>query len=192
MPGIELPKDGPMFACASSGWSLSAPVLMTLLVGLGVMALARWVSLQQRFAGGAAFTWMHLAILWWLGAAALEMSVHQPSCKMFWASMAWPAILGVPTFWAVFLWQYVNSIHTPLKPTVIAAWASLPAVFWLIALSNPWHGQFYGPASTPISSEPNSPIAYQHGLLFYLTAAYGYPFMLFCMGITLRAAVHSI
>jgi diguanylate cyclase (GGDEF)-like protein len=191
MPGIDLPEDGPMFACVSSGWSVSAPVLMTLLVGLGVTVLARWVIHQQRFAGSAAFTWMHLAILWWLGAAALEMSFHQPDCKMFWASMAWPAILGVPTFWAVFLWQYVNSIRTPLKPSVITAWAVLPAVFWLMALSNPWHGQFYGVASAPISSEPGSPIAYQHGPLFYLTAAYGYPFMLFCIGITLRAAAHS-
>ena len=180
-----------MFACVSSGWSVSAPVLMTVLVGLGVTLLARWVMHQQRFAGSAAFTWLHMAILWWLGAAALEMAFHEPDCKMFWASMAWPAILGVPSFWAVFLWQYVHSIRTPLKPAAIAAWIGMPLVFWLIALSNPWHGQFYGAASSPISPEPGSPIAYQHGPLFYLAAAYGYPFMLFCIGITLRAAAQS-
>ncbi|AHL75593.1 diguanylate cyclase [Stutzerimonas stutzeri] len=180
-----------MFACVSSGWSVSAPVLMTLLVGLGVTLLARWVMHQQRFAGSAAFAWLHLAIFWWLGAAALEMSVQQPDCKMLWASMAWPAILGVPTFWAVFLWQYVNSIRTRLKPVSIAAWSVMPLVFWLMALSNPWHGHFYGAGSAPVSSEPGAPIAYQHGPLFYLAAAYGYPFMLFCIGITLRAAAQS-
>ncbi|TYP66432.1 histidine kinase N-terminal 7TM domain-containing diguanylate cyclase [Stutzerimonas stutzeri] len=180
-----------MSACLNSGWSFSAPVLMTLLVGLGVAVLARWVRHQPQFAGSSAFTLMHLAILWWLGAAALEMSVHQQSCKMFWAGMAWPAILGVPTFWSVFLWQYVNSIRSPLRPLTITALMAMPVVFWLLALSNPWHLLFYGAASAPISSAPNAPIAYQHGSLFYLAAAYGYPFMIFCMGITLRAAALS-
>ena len=180
-----------MSACLNSGWSFSAPVLMTLLVGLGVAVLARWVRHQPQFAGSSAFTLMHLAILWWLGAAALEMSVHQQSCKMFWAGMAWPAILGVPTFWSVFLWQYVNSIRSPLRPLTITALMAMPVVFWLLALSNPWHLLFYGAASAPISSAPNAPIAYQHGALFYLAAAYGYPFMAFCMGITLRAAALS-
>lgn len=180
-----------MLACLNSDWSFSAPVLMALLVGLGVAVLARWVRHQRQFAGSSAFTLMHLAILWWLGVAALEMSVHQQSCKMFWAGMAWPAILGVPTFWSVFLWQYANSVHRPLKPLAIIALMAMPALFWLLALTNPWHWQFYGTASAPISSAPNAPIAYQHGPLFYLAAAYGYPFMLFCIGITLRAAVLS-
>jgi diguanylate cyclase (GGDEF)-like protein len=164
---------------------------MTLLVALGVMVLARWVRLQQRFAGSSAFGLMHLAILWWLGAAALEMSAHNQSCKMFWAGMAWPAILGVPTFWAVFLWQYANSDRTSIKPSRVAALTAMPGAFWLMALSNPWHGLFYGEASVPISHEPGSPIAYAHGPLFYLAAAYGYPFMLFCIGITVRAVYLS-
>lgn len=180
-----------MFVCVNSDWSFSAPVLMTLLVGLGVTVLARWVRHQQRFSGSSAFTLMHMAILWWLGAAALEMSAQQQGCKMFWAGMAWPAILGVPTFWSVFLWQYVNSIRTPLKPMSIAAFMVMPTMFWLMALSNPWHGLFYGAASAPVSSAPGSPIVYQHGQLFYLAAAYGYLFMLFCIGITVRAAALS-
>ncbi|MCP9337567.1 diguanylate cyclase [Pseudomonas xanthomarina] len=180
-----------MSACLISGWSFSAPVLMTLLVGLGVALLARWLRHQQQFAGSSAFSLMHLAILWWLGVAALEMSVHQQSCKMFWAGMAWPAILGVPTFWSVFLWQYVNSVRSPLKPLAVTGLMVMPALFWLLALSNPWHFLFYGSASAPISSEPNAPIVYQHGPLFYLAAAYGYPFMIFCIGITLRAVALS-
>ena len=177
-----------MFACAGSGWSFSAPVLLTLLVGLGVTVLARWIGLRPRFAGRGAFRLMHLAILWWLAAAALEMSVHQPSCKMFWAAMAWPAILAVPTFWAIFLWQYINSIHTPIKPKAVAGLMGPPCLFWLLAVSNPWHWQFYGVASAPISAQAGAPIAYEHEWLFYLAAAYGYPFMVFCIGITVRAA----
>ncbi|MGE6661209.1 histidine kinase N-terminal 7TM domain-containing protein [Pseudomonas sp. NPDC077408] len=188
---IDLPEDGSMSACLNSEWSFSAPVLMALLVGLGVAVLARWVRHQPQFAGSSAFTLMHLAILWWLGVAALEMSVHQQACKMFWAGMAWPAILGVPTLWSVFLWQYVHSIRSPLKPVTVIASMVMPVVFWLLAVSNPWHLLFYGLGSSPSSSEPNAPIAYQHGPLFYLAAAYGYPFMVFSIGITLRAAALS-
>lgn len=180
-----------MFACASSGWSFSAPVLLTLLVGLGVTALARWIGLRQRFAGSGAFRLMHVAILWWLAAAALEMSFHQQSCKMFWAGMAWPAILAVPTFWAIFLWQYINSIHSPIKPMTIVGLMGIPCLFWLLAITNPWHWQFYGQGSAPISAEVGAPIVYQHQWLFFVAAAYGYPFMLFCIGITVRAALAS-
>lgn len=180
-----------MFACASSGWSFSAPVLLTLLVGLGVTVLARWIGLRRRFAGSGAFKLMHLAILWWLAAAALEMSFYQQDCKMFWAGMAWPAILAVPTFWALFLWQYINSIHMPIKRLTIVGLLAIPALFWLLAMTNPWHWQFYGPSSAPMTAEVGAPIAYEHQWLFYLAAAYGYPFMLFCIGITLRAALAS-
>jgi diguanylate cyclase (GGDEF)-like protein len=180
-----------MFACAGSGWSFSAPVLLTLLVGLGVTVLGRWIKLRRRFAGSDAFRLMHIAILWWLGAAALEMSVHHQDCKMFWAGMAWPAILAVPTFWALFLWQYINSIHTPIKPLAITGILAMPSLFWLLAMTNPWHWQFYGRDSAPITAEVGAPIAYQHEWLFYMAAAYGYPFMLFCIGITLRAAMAS-
>lgn len=178
-----------MLVCMASDWSFSAPVLMNLLAGLGITSLACWIRGRHPFAGSSAFTGMHLAILWWLGAAALEMSFHAQGCKMFWAAMAWPAILAVPTFWALFLWQYLNSIRTPLKLRAILVLGSMPMLFWLLALTNPWHGLFYGPASAPISAEANAPVRYEHGVLFYLAAAYVYPFMLFCIGVMVRAAI---
>lgn len=177
--------------CMTSDWSFSAPVLMNVLAGLAVISLACWIRRRPRFAGSGAFIWMHLAILWWLLAAALEMTVHTQACKMFGAAMAWPAILAVPTFWALFLWQYFHSIRTPLKLRRILLLSIAPALFWLLALTNPWHALFYGAASAPVSAETNAPIRYEHGLLFYLAAAYGYPFMLFCIGITARAVVVS-
>lgn len=180
-----------MFTCAVSGWSFTAPVLLTLLVGLGIALLARWIWLRQRFAGGTAFALMHVAILWWLAAAAFEMSAHEPECKMFWAGMAWPAILAVPTFWALFLWRYVNSVHTPIKPLAYIGFSVMPALFWLLAVSNPWHWQFYGPGSAPMTAAIGAPVSYEHEWLFYLAAAYGYPFMVFCIGITVRAAISS-
>lgn len=180
-----------MQACMASGWSFSAPVLVTLLVCLGVILLAHWVTRQRDFPGRDSFILLHLASLWWMLAAALEMTFLSADCKMFWASMAWPGIVSTPTFWAVFLWQYVNSMRAPLARSSVLGLAVVPLLVWILALSNPWHGLFYGAGSAPIDASLGAPVRYEHGPLFYATAVYVYLFMAFCMGIVIRAAALS-
>lgn len=178
-------------ACVASGWSLSPPVLLTLLVCFGVVMLAHWVTRQRDFPGRDSFILLHLASLWWMGAAALEMSFLGADCKMFWASMAWPGIVSTPTFWAVFLWQYVNSMRAPLPRKGILGLSVVPLLVWGLALSNPWHGLFYGAGSAPIDDSLGAPVRYEHGPLFYAAAVYVYLFMAFCMGVVTRAAALS-
>ena len=178
-------------ACVASGWSLSPPVLLTLLVCFGVVMLAHWVTRQRDFPGRDSFILLHLASLWWMGAAALEMSFLGADCKMFWASMAWPGIVSTPTFWAVFLWQYVNSMRAPLPRKGILGLGVVPLLVWGLALSNPWHGLFYGAGSAPIDDSLGAPVRYEHGPLFYAAAVYVYLFMAFCMGVVTRAAALS-
>ncbi|WP_417311656.1 histidine kinase N-terminal 7TM domain-containing protein [Ectopseudomonas khazarica] len=180
-----------MQACVASGWSLSPPVLLTLLVCFGVVMLAHWVTRQRDFPGRDSFILLHLASLWWMGAAALEMSFLGADCKMFWASMAWPGIVSTPTFWAVFLWQYVNSMRAPLPRKGILGLSVVPLLVWGLALSNPWHGLFYGAGSAPIDDSLGAPVRYEHGPLFYAAAVYVYLFMAFCMGVVTRAAALS-
>ncbi|MBX9753133.1 MAG: diguanylate cyclase, partial [Pseudomonadaceae bacterium] len=175
----------------SAGWSLSAPVLLTSLVWLGVLWLSRWILRQRYFPGRNSFFVMHLGILWWLLVAGLELATQDASGKMFWARMAWPGIIGVPTFWAIFLWQYVNSERQPLPRRYVFGLAVMPLLTWLLALSNPWHGWFYAAGSAPIAAEVGAPIRYVHGPLFFAAAAYVYLFMLFCLVVVLRAALHS-
>lgn len=178
-------------ACVASGWSLSPPVLLTLLVCFGVVMLAHWVTRQRDFPGRDSFILLHLASLWWMAAAALEMSFLGADCKMFWASMAWPGIVATPTFWAVFLWQYVNSMRAPLPRKGILGLSVVPLLVWGLALSNPWHGLFYGAGSAPIDDSLGAPVRYEHGPLFYAAAVYVYLFMAFCMGVVTRAAALS-
>ncbi|HLD68853.1 MAG TPA: histidine kinase N-terminal 7TM domain-containing protein [Pseudomonas sp.] len=178
-----------MNACSDSGWAVSGPVILTVLVCMGVLLLARWVKRQRYFPGRDSFILLHLTSLWWLCAASLEMAAQAADCKQFWASMAWPGIVGVPTFWAVFLWQYVNSSRQPLPRQHVFGLALVPLLVWLLALGNPWHGLFYGAGTAPISTEPGAPLRYEHGPLFYAAAVYVYLFMLFCLGVVVRAAV---
>src|SRR3990167_3846810 len=181
-----------MNACGDSAWALSAPVLLTICVCCGVLLLARWVKRQRYFPGRETFIVLHLASIWWMVAAGLEMAAQGSQCKVFWASMAWPGILAMPTFWAMFLWQYVNSVRQPLSLRTGLGLAVVPLLIWLMALSNPWHGLFYGPGTAPLSDAPGAPIRYQHGPLFYAAAAYLYLFMAFSMCVVIRAAVFSV
>lgn len=74
-----------MQACMASGWSFSAPVLMTLLVCLGVILLAHWVTRQRDFPGRESFILLHPASLWWMVTAALEMTfLSATSVKSSW------------------------------------------------------------------------------------------------------------
>lgn len=180
-----------MNACLASGWSLNAPVLLTLLVALGVVFIARWVSRQRHFPGREIFIVLHMGIIWWLAAAGLELAAQAPTCKVFWASMAWPGIIGVPTLWAVFLWQYVNSIREPLSLRAFLLLGIGPLVASAMALSNPWHQLFYGPGTLPVDGTPGAAIRYDHGPLFDAVAVYVYVFMLFCLAVVTRAALAS-
>ena len=178
-----------MGLCSNSNWSLNMPAVFTLMVCLGVIMLAHWVTRQRSFPGRDSFFLLHMASLWWLLAASLEMTAQGGECKQFWASMAWPGIVGLPTFWAVFLWQYVNSERQPLPLSQVAVLAVVPLVVWALALSNPWHGLFYTPETGPASDVPGAPILYRHGPLFYATAIYEYAFVLFCLAVVIKAAV---
>lgn len=180
-----------MSLCSDSGLALSMPVVFTLLVCVGVAMLAHWVTRQRGFPGRDAFFLLHMASLWWLLAASLEMAVQGSGCKMFWASMAWPGIVGLPTFWAVFLWQYVNSERKPLPLSQVAVFAVVPLMVWALALSNPWHGLFYTSDTAPASDVLGAPVVYRHGPLFYATAIYEYAFVLFCLAVVIKAAVAS-
>ncbi|EIK46360.1 diguanylate cyclase with PAS/PAC sensor [Cellvibrio sp. BR] len=172
-------------------FNLSFPVIFTLGICAGVSWLAHWVSRQRTFPGRFSFVLIHLASLWWLFAAALEMAVLQPNHKIFWAAMAWPGIVAAPTFWAIFLWQYVNSIHRPLARWKLAVLMLMPLCCWLLALTNPVHQLFYGAATAPINNSPGAAIRYAHGPLFYAAAVYVYLFMLFCIAVVIQAAVRS-
>lgn len=178
-------------ACLNSAWQFDAAVLLTALVCIGGVLLARWVTQQRYFPGRDTFILMHLASMWWMAMAGLEVAAVAPDCKLFWATLSWPGIISVPTFWAVFLWQYVNSVREPLARRSVLGLIVAPVLIWLVVLSNPWHGLFYGAETGPVSAEPGAPIRYQHGPLFYATAVYVYLFMSFSLGVVLRAALTS-
>ncbi|MCP8900144.1 histidine kinase N-terminal 7TM domain-containing protein [Gilvimarinus xylanilyticus] len=162
-------------------------VALALAVCLGVGGLIHWTTKQSRFPGKASFVGTHLASLWWMLAAAAELAALPPSVKMFFAAMAWPGIVLMPSLWALFLYQYTRSDYRPLHRGVLWRLSLAPVCFWLLALTNPWHHGFYTHASAPINADWGAAINYHHGPLFYLAAVYVYCVMLASIAMLIKA-----
>lgn len=180
-----------MLSCLAPGWAPSPLVMVIWLLCMGSIAFAYWVVRLRDFPGRTSFILLHAAGLWWLFCSSLEQSVAATECKMFLSSLAWLGSLSTPTFWAVFLWQYVHSGQVPIPRLARWVLGVMPVLVWLVALSNPWHHLFYLAGSAPREDEPGSPVRYLHGPLFYATATYVYLLMIFCMGVVVRAALLS-
>lgn len=156
---------------------LQFPVNVALAIWLGVLIMAIWVSRQPRFPGRLFFLSAMAGLLLWLGAAALEMAVNTLAEKVFWAKAAWPGIALTATAWALFLTDYSFGRDTTHDRWSQAALVIGPLVVSTLALSNPWHGLFYGSGTRlePYGDRFNA--VYDHGPLFYLAALYLYAFM---------------
>ncbi|WP_269532949.1 diguanylate cyclase [Chitinimonas sp. BJYL2] len=166
-----------MLACSPSAWSASPPVLALLAGSLVSLFVALWVGTRRDLSGRGLFVCLHVAILWWTSAAALELMVAGTGCKVFWAAMAWPGIVATPTLWAIFLLTYIHHGQYALQRWQICVVTLVPVLVWALALHNDEHGWLYRAGTAPISADPHAPVRYIHGPLFYAVAVYVYVFM---------------
>lgn len=156
---------------------MQAPVIFALVIWTGVLITAIWVSRQHRFPGRLFFLAAMGGLLLWLAAAALEMSANSLPLKVFWAKAAWPGIALTATGWALFLMDYSFGKDTTHSPWRRAALIAGPVILTALALTNPWHGLFYGDATRLEPYGERITAVYDHGPLFYLAALYLYGFM---------------
>jgi diguanylate cyclase (GGDEF)-like protein len=179
-----------MISCGPSDWAFVTPLWLTLPLAVGILLLMLLVMQQRSIPGRDSFILLHIAVLGWLLVSSAEMASQSAACKQFWAGMAWPWIVGAPTTWAIFLWQYINSARQPLNLSTRLLLGLPPVLICVLALSNPDY-LFYGELTAPASNEAGAGLIYQHGPLFYLAVTYNYLFMLFALGLVIRAVLVS-
>lgn len=181
------PLEASLALCRVDGGLLNLPVLILVGASVLVCGLAGLVTRRRDFPGRRSFVLLQLAMLWWMLAAAGELAFGAAGCKLAWAQLAWPGIIATPTCWAVFLWHYLNSHQRSLARRSVLA-LSLPVLLiWLLVLSNGWHQQVYTAATQASSPAKGAALAYVHGPLFYLIAAYVYALMGFAVLLGWRA-----
>lgn len=163
------------------------PILGTLTVFLGSLLFTILVWRNHQFAGKREFLAAELGMLWWLAAAALELSSQELHCKMFWSQAAWPGIVLMPSAWTMFLFHYALG-HDDSLPQMkkIAIWVG-PGIATLLTYTNGFHHLVYGTDTRMVTVDGRMSVAYEHGPLFYVIVAYVYAYMLASFGIGVTA-----
>jgi len=160
-----------------------------MLAGVLLVMLRVWQI--HRFPGRPYFVLAHCAMLWWLLASMMELSVQGLACKMLWAKLAWPGIVLVPTAWMLFLLDYALGRNPLWWRQRSLALIVAPLAVTLLALSNGWHTAFYGAETRLAEIDGRSSVIYDHGPLFYLSAYYVYGFMLAAIFIVVLAILRA-
>lgn len=167
--------------------TLDLPVIATLVVFGASAIFAIWVWRNHQFAGKRALIAAEYGMLWWLLAAAMELSSESLGCKLFWSQAAWPGIILMPSAWAMFLFHYAIGNDTTLpRLKHFSLWIG-PSLIGLVAFSNDFHHLLY--TENTYLAEVNGRISgvYDHGPLFYIAVSYVYAFMLATVGIGITA-----
>lgn len=93
--------------------------------------------------------WLMLAAGWWSLSYGFELTVKSDRLLHLLLSLEYPAVMTLPVFWLLFAIR-LTGYSFPKKMHV--GWLFvLPAINWLLLLSNPLHGLFYESASISTS-----------------------------------------
>ena len=150
-----------------------------------VMVLVR-VARHHRFHGKPFFLASLVGAALWLTAVTLEHRAIGEACKLFWATTAWAGIGLLPTALCFFIDDYARARDSILHKGRLLALLGGPLSILTMAGTNAWHGLFYGPGTVLAAEGPGGQVAYEHGPLFYLAAAWLYVFVAAGMAMLLR------
>jgi hypothetical protein len=150
------------------------PFLLFINTGVALIIMqAAWQ--RRRTRGATPFFWMVLAVAIWSFAGAMELVVSDLSQKVVWGKLQYFGIASLPALWFLFAQEYSQVGDQPrrLRRTYQVVLWTIPVITLLLVLTNQWHGLIWT-RITPIQDLSNSVIRYEHGLWFWIFAAYGY------------------
>ncbi|WP_136683533.1 sensor histidine kinase [Falsirhodobacter xinxiangensis] len=154
-----------------------APVVLTLAIMAGQLALARVVRSQPYFFGKEYFIIGMITSIFWLGTSAMELMSVMLDCKMFWAKASWPAIQLVPMTWAMFLADYAFGEPARKPGWRRAVLIAAPLLVALAVVTNGWHQAFYTSDTRLGLANGRISAIYTYGVLFYIACASSYAFL---------------
>lgn len=172
----------------ATAWQVAPDLPLRLAVVAGLAAVAGWADAQRYFPGKRAFFWLNTVLVLWIAGTTVEHAAVLADCKASIALLCWPFILTLPVLWSLFLQQYVSADTQKPRTGMVAATVLALGLQILGALSNGWHGGFYGENSTlgpPVLGLPR--MRYAYGPLFVLAAVWGYAWLVRATVVIARA-----
>ncbi|ETX28868.1 histidine kinase N-terminal 7TM domain-containing protein [Roseivivax isoporae] len=167
------------------------PVLFALGNAAAMAVLVLGLFARAFFNGKPFFLVTLVAVIWWLCAAALELSAETRDAKLVWAQATWPGIALVPAAWAMFLTDFCFETRHDRDRRYWAAVFAAPVVVTLLAATNGWHWAFYGQGTRLVGDSGLAYNDYEHGPLFYLAAAFLYVALIYTVGVLAYASLRA-
>lgn len=174
-------------ACWNGSWQATPDMGLRMLIGAGLMALAGWAGAHRVFPGQRAFVALCVSMTAWIGFSITEHAAVEVGCKGTVALASWLAILSQPPLWVLFLYQYLHSDTRGPSMRVRTLFAAPMVLMMALALTNGWHGLWYGPRSAlgaPIAGLPR--LHYDYGPMFYVAVTMGYAWIGLALVFTVR------
>ena len=132
---------------------------------VAALALA-WLSRRlPAFPGQRSLLLSLLSIAWWTGMVSVEHASSLPATKVFWAEMAWLGVIGAPTYWGLFIWNYIYGRFRPALQIADIGVGLAALALWIVALTNSYHHLIYVGA-VPVGLPPAMTMNYVHGPLY--------------------------
>lgn len=150
-----------------------------------------WISYRPPFFGKRFFVIANGAVIWWLFAVIMELWTVAPACKVIWGTLAFPGIALLPVAWFLFVYRYARGESGAMERWQRVLLIVVPVTVCALVFTNPWHWQFYGPASQPYSDAVGAAIDYDHRILFYLSALFLYVFILGSFALLMLSVLRS-
>ena len=152
--------------------SYSAAVIYMLLAGV-VSALLTFTAWRHRSIPIIRpFLLLMAAVTIWIFGYAGELMSPGLSTVLLLNDIEYPAVTTVPVAWFFLVLVYTGRGHYLTRRTV-PFFFIVPAIVWLLVLTNPFHYLFYS-GFFPISLDDSTIWIYEHGPLFWLHIAYSY------------------
>jgi diguanylate cyclase (GGDEF)-like protein len=171
-------------------WIWSFPAGLMLIGTVFAASMGIWVQTRPIFAGRSAFVGMWLSLCWWCLFAVLEISVVGVENKAMFARWTWPAIIAMPSCWAIFALRYLYGWQGQIKIKANWLWV-LPSIFLIaLAVTDPIHHGLYR-SYRPLSDAFNAQLSYKPGWVFYSSAFYLYLLMLSVLSITILSLARA-
>ncbi len=146
--------------------NVTGPCTVFLINALLLILLALYFDKRKREPLGEILSWLLLAAGWWSLFYGLELILQSNRLIHLLFSLEYPAVMTLPVFWLIFIIRLTKSDYLNKRNT---GWLFLlPAVNWLMLLTNPTHKLFYTNAVIN-SSSGISFIAFDPGPIYTIS-----------------------
>ena len=151
---------------------LTNPFIFPLLIAGSISTVNAFVvARRRRVTGSLPLLGMMIALGWWSFTYAFELASFQPSWELLWSKMEYIGIVNVPVFFLLFAIEY-SGYRQKIQRGVALFWI-IPLITLILVWTNDFHGLIWSHISQQMINGYYL-LAVNHGIAFWIWAAYSY------------------